>query len=422
MPKKKALTRASKAPAKKAATKAATKAAKKTGPRAAKNPAISPLRFAHPFFTPGGGKGHTAADRMLGHIATKLTAIPPVRGKSTMDLADVIGAAGAKQIADARSITLHAMGDSGNGPNSAQGAVATAMAKDYDPAKPATSPALLYHLGDVVYHPNKDQHYKEEFYEPYVHYPGKIVAIPGNHDGEVFPTTDPVTLRAFLANFCAASQKVPAIAGTIFRETMNQPGVYWLLRAPFVDVIGLYSNSAENPGFIESPSIGTAQSTWLQSTLAMIAAERKQQQRKALVIATHHPPYTSGGHSPSPDMLADIDKACAAADVGPDLFLSGHAHSYQRYTRFVQQGGKEAQIPYIVAGTGGVGEQAVDKPTKKRVGDVRFDNALKGYGYLSVTVSASTIVTTFTEVDVGSGKTSVFETATLDLGTMTVST
>lgn len=382
----------------------------------------TPLRFAHPFFTPGGGKGHTPADRMLGHIATKLTAIPRVRGKSIMDLADVIGPAGAKQIADAGSITFHAIGDSGNGPNSAQGAVAAAMAKDYDSAKPATSPALLYHLGDVVYHPNKDQHYKEEFYEPYVHYPGKIVAIPGNHDGEVFPGTDPVTLRAFLANFCAASQKVPPVAGTIFRETMNQPGVYWLLRAPFVDVIGLYSNSAENPGFIASPKIGNAQVTWLESTLAMIAAERKNKERKVLVIATHHPPYTSGGHSPSPDMLATIDKACAAAGVGPDLFLSGHAHSYQRYTRFVQQSGKEAQIPYIVAGTGGVGEQAVDPPTQKRVGELRFDNALKAYGYLSVTISASKVVLRFTEVDVMTDKTTVFETATLDLKTMTVST
>jgi hypothetical protein len=31
---------------------------------------------------------------------------------------------------------------------------------------------------------------------------------------------------------------------------MNQPGVYWLLRAPFVDIIGPYTDVAENPGFI----------------------------------------------------------------------------------------------------------------------------------------------------------------------------
>ena len=55
----------------------------------------------------------------------------------------------------------------------------------------------------VIYGPGKDNAYRGEFYEPYVHYPGKIIAIPGNHDGEVFPKTDPKTLEAFQANFCA---------------------------------------------------------------------------------------------------------------------------------------------------------------------------------------------------------------------------
>jgi hypothetical protein len=43
---------------------------------------------------------------------------------------------------------------------------------------------------------------------------------------------------------------VPKIASDvgIFRETMTQPGVYWLLQAPFVNIIGLYSNIAEGPG------------------------------------------------------------------------------------------------------------------------------------------------------------------------------
>jgi hypothetical protein len=32
---------------------------------------------------------------------------------------------------------------------------------------------------------------------------------------------------------------------------MIQPGVYWLLDAPFVRIIGLYSNCLENPGYLE---------------------------------------------------------------------------------------------------------------------------------------------------------------------------
>lgn len=33
---------------------------------------------------------------------------------------------------------------------------------------------------------------------------------------------------------------------------MTQPGVYWWLDAPFVDLLGLYSNTIEGPGFKEA--------------------------------------------------------------------------------------------------------------------------------------------------------------------------
>ena len=57
---------------------------------------------------------------------------------------------------------------------------------------------------------------------------------------------------------------------------------------------------------------------------------------RALVIATHHPPFTgSPEHVPSPTMLQPIDQACTAAGILPDLWLSGHAHVYERYTRTV---------------------------------------------------------------------------------------
>src|SRR5258708_31329906 len=121
------------------------------------------------------------------------------------------------------------------------------MEQDFNVDPPANSRACFFHLGDVIYLHDKDARLRTEFYEPYVHYPGKIIAIPGNHDGEVFPKSDPTTLKAFLANFCAASQSVPPIAGTIFRQTMNQPAVYWLLDAPFLHIVALYSNAAENP-------------------------------------------------------------------------------------------------------------------------------------------------------------------------------
>jgi len=56
----------------------------------------------------------------------------------------------------------------------------------------------------------------------------------------------------------------------IFRENMTRPGVYWPLDAPFVRIIGLYSNRMENPGYPEDRDskgkVDQSQITWLQST------------------------------------------------------------------------------------------------------------------------------------------------------------
>lgn len=367
--------------------------------------AKKPLRFAHPFFTatpvnerkgyPGIGK------RLLDHIKGKLQKVPPAKGDSVMTLANVIGVDGATSIAATGSIRFHAVGDTGRDKDSPQGDVADAMARDFDITQPATSPAFFLHLGDVIYGHDKDVRYRREFYEPYAHYPGKIIAIPGNHDGEVFPLTDPKSLRAFLANFCANGQEVPAIAGSIFRQTMNLPGVYWRLSAPFVDIIGLYSNAAENPGFISGGAAGVVQKNWLVKTLSTIAKERKQAGRKALVFATHHPPFTSGGHSSSHVMLADIDDACRKAGITPDLFLSAHSHNYQRYTRQVPVNGRRLGVPFIVAGTGGINDARVPPATKNTTNNVTFEASKKGYGYLLVEISKSTIVVRFIAVEGG---------------------
>jgi hypothetical protein len=388
------------------------------------------LRFAHPFFTttppearapvPGVGK------QLLTHIQGKLLPIPAAKRTPTMTLADVIGAQGETDVTNSGSISFHAVGDTGKSANSPQGAVAEAMATDFNISAPASSPAFFFHLGDVIYGPNKDVNYRPEFYEPYVHYPGKIIAIPGNHDGEIFPRTDPTTCKAFQANFCAPSQTVPPIAGTIFRQTMNQPAVYWLLDAPYVQIVGLYSNAAENPGFISGAIPGQAQKTWLLATLKTVAQQRKNGPRKALVLATHHPPFSSGGHSGSTEMLAEIDGVCQQAGIMPDLFLSGHAHSYQRYTR---QPASHAglQIPYIVAGTGGINDQVIIPATGQASGDHTFVKSLQGYGYLLVKVAgaadkktATTLTVTMYQVDPISQKKSQYDQVTVNLAMGTV--
>src|SRR5260370_3997835 len=268
-----------------------------------RRPGSEPLGCAHPFFATQPVAARKAVPRVGKQLVTEmqgnLQAVPAPKGAPGMTLADVIGDKASQEIQATGSMRFHAVGDTGKGANSPQGDVAEAMATDYNAAKPHTaSPAFFFHLGDVIYGPGKDNAYRGEFYEPYVHYPGKIVATPGNHDGEVFPKSDPATLKAFLNNFCAASPSVPAIAGTIFRQTINQPGVYWLLNAPFVDIVALYSNAAENPGFISGTIPGPAQNPWLIQTLQTITPppKAKPQQPNPLILPTPPPPYTPPAH------------------------------------------------------------------------------------------------------------------------------
>lgn len=301
-----------------------------------------------------------------------------------MSLADIIGQDGTDVIQKAGQILIHIAGDTGvpeTDHETRQVMVAEAMTKDFVVNQPEKSPAFFLHLGDVIYGSATDA-FLSEFYRPYMHYPGKIVAIPGNHDGE-----SSVKMTAFQKYFCATSATVPAIAGSIFRQTMTQPGVYWFMDAPFVQIIGLYSNSAENPGFISGAKPGPQQKNWLIKTLKNIKAARDKGTRKALLIVTHHPPYSSGGHSGSTQMLADIDDACKGL-VMPDAFLSGHAHSIQRYTRKVPFNGKNLTIPYIVSGCGGHGKQGVAKVTKAPGSNPTYDFGYVGWGYTMATVSS----------------------------------
>jgi hypothetical protein len=188
-----------------------------------------------------------------------------------------------------------------------------------------------------------------------------------------------------------------------------------MLDAPYVNIIGLYSNVGESLGFISGAQAGKKQKDWLIKTLKAIKAERAQGTRKALVIATHHPPFSAGGHGPSSAMLKDIDDACKQGGIMPDVVLAAHAHNYQRYTRFVSFGGKQLQIPYIVAGSGGRTSQSIKAADGTRVGDESFESSLFGYGFLTMTITSSTLTIHFTQVDKNSGTSSAFDHVTVNL-------
>lgn len=342
-----------------------------------------------------------------------------------MTLDQVIGTDGLKQIQAAGSITFHAVGDTGS-PDTMTETISHAMTGDYNIAKPETSPAFLFHLGDVIYYQNNDVGYLSQFYTPYKHYPGKIIAIPGNHDGEMFKYDDPKrvgtgqanSLDAFQENFCQDQAGVPPAAKTIYREMISQPAVYWYLNAPFVDIVALYSNVADGPGYIADGNvIGSSQKDWLTKTLTAIAQQRKKGPRKALVIAVHHPPFSGGGHSPSPDMLKDIDDSCNTGGVMPDMVISGHSHNYQRFTRYFPSGGTKMQIPYFVVGCSGHGIQPIGHADGSMTDDHSFDSSLAGYGYLTVTADANTITAKFTQVNQDQTSQQYDKTIVVDLAT-----
>jgi hypothetical protein len=393
--------------------------APKAVPSKARSAKSTPLRFAHPFFTstPVANRKvspQTNTTSMSQFASQKLGPIPAPKRDPMMDLKDIIGSPGTDEIQNAGAIKFHVIGDTGRpgGDNTPQEQVVEAMTGDYDVAAGGRNPALLLHLGDVIYGPDKSKLYRDEFYRPNMKYPGKIIAIPGNHDGETFKGTDPVSLKDFLDNFCAASATVPGIAADvrIFRETMTQPGVYWMLSTPFANIIGLYSNIAEGPGNLLGAKKDDQQTKWLTKTLGGL---KQAGDRKALVIATHHPSYSSGGHSGSPDMLAQIDKTCNDAGIVPHAMLAGHSHTFQRYTRTTRMAGAQVQIPYLVAGCGGHAASSVTAASGQHMGETIFEKSLKGFGYLMVTANTAQVSIEMIETTDGIKKS--FDRVTIDI-------
>ena len=197
---------------------------------------------------------------------------------------------------------------------------------------------------------------------------------------------------------------------------MTQPGVYWLLKAPFLNVIGLYSNIAEGPGDLRGGNGDNKQIQWLTKTLGALKKARDGGDESALVIATHHPPFSEGGHGGSPDMLKQIDDACTATGIIPNAMLAGHSHNYQRYTRTVRFGGATGEVVYIVAGCGGHAASPVSTASGQNVGnDAVFQKSMRGYGYVLLTANSDQLVIEVFETTNGTKQS--FDQATINLGT-----
>ena len=343
-------------------------------------------------------------------LKTEVVGFPQASGKTTdvYPLADAWGANGAtviNSIKTAQSITFHMIGDSGAtaaAKYTSEIKVADAVTNDFHSSKAADRPSFMFHLGDVVYNFGEWNYYYDQFYEPFRNYAAPIFAIPGNHDSFVLPGTakgdEPLT--TFMRNFCGASLAVTKDAGSLHRTCLMQPGVYFALDAPYVRIIGLFSNALEDPGVISSESGGgpvaaaakgkgkgkggggkgkAGGATWPavpDYQLAFLSAQLQQIKATnypgAVIITVHHPPFTysaqkagsSGGkHYGSPIMLADIDSICQSTGVYPHAVISGHAHNYQRYTRSLKFAGKNYTVPFIICGDSGHNVTAITGST-----------------------------------------------------------
>jgi Calcineurin-like phosphoesterase len=382
-------------------------------PRKAKAALSRPL-FAEPVFaegfptpdpsqfkvTPDDSADYTKQVDAL--LYSEVVSFPQARGKpgDLFSLETAWGPNGPtviQAINTAQSITFHMIGDSGATAQSTFPAmikVSDAVTNDFHSASAANRPSFLFHLGDVVYNFGESAYYYDEFYEPYRNYPAPIFSIPGNHDSFVLPNapTSSEALTIFQRNFCSAAPAVTVEAGSLHRTSITQPGVYFALDAPYVRIIGLFSNALEDPGVISSQaakskkgtkkkpdSSTSATPTWPvvpDYQLAFLSTQlqniKNRNYQGAVILAVHHPPFvysppsggSSGGtHYSSPFMLADIDTVCKNVGVYPHAIISGHAHNYQRYTRKLQFNGQTYSVPFIICGDSGHNVDKLVKPS-----------------------------------------------------------
>src|SRR6266851_1086605 len=241
--------------------------------------------------------------------------LPAPTGKSPyhLKLDSVLTSAQMQAIQSAQRLVFHVAGDTGGvkAPQD-QHDVALHMEADFDTTDSAAHPAFFYNLGDVVYYYGEASQYYSQFYEPYQLYPAPILAIPGNHDGDV---QDPsvASLAAYVENFCAPTPRLTKEAGDVSRDAMTEPNVYWTMETPFATIIGLYTNVPEG-GWLDDKQIA-----WLTGELSAAPVG------KALIVAMHHPIYSADVlHSGSKYMATVLEHAIQQSSRWPDLVIAGH--------------------------------------------------------------------------------------------------
>jgi hypothetical protein len=304
-----------------------------------------------------------------------------------LDLSHVVDATEIAAIKKANKIVFHTTGDGGGVRDGAaqETLVAEAMEEDFSSNR-ADSPAFFYHLGDVVYYNGEPENYVVQYFKPYQFYPAPILAIAGNHDSSISTSDTPGVLDQFMKVFCSSAPQT--LVPDFDRTSMTEPYLYFTLEAPFVKIIGLYSNNGEGPGVLD-PNGDTHQLDFLEAEFKRAASARAKDSR-AVLVAVHHPLFSiSADHGASPKMLQQVDALMDSTGFIPDAFISGHVHGFELFIREYNK----HEIPYIICGTAGYNDDAHVREQYRFPAD--FGNGFSltqffnfQYGYMRVTVDS----------------------------------
>jgi hypothetical protein len=316
--------------------------------------------------------------------------VPTPREYPLMDLSSVVGAnpPGYADSEGAESIAFDIIGDSGAPSQSKLQGYESKVADLLTSDAAASAPAFMYHVGDVVYFYGERAYYYSQFYDPFRSYPAPIFAIPGNHDGVIYESSQ-VSLADFQSAFCAQTPGRWSGSAGILRSAMTQPGVYFTLNHPLVSIIGLYSNCGESLGWLDEQQL-----TFLYQELLRLKAARRNG-LLAVIMAIHHFPRWFPGQSTADPNSNAIDAVYAKAGFWPDAVICGHAHLYQRVVRPNAGVNGKQQIPYVMSGAGGYGitpAEEVGKAYMQKIGTQAAANAMgcvvNESGYVRATVTS----------------------------------
>lgn len=350
---------------------------------------------------------------VLTHRTQRFQPLPTPLGEPPyhFDLETVVPGIGA-EAATLGKLVFHCVGDTG-GIKSPEYQASVAAAMKGDLLLPdATRPRFFYHLGDVVYYNGQIADYYSQFYEPYDHYGIPILGIPGNHDGDPADVTQ-ISLDGWVRYFMTAKPVVRPESKDAPRVTLSLPNPYFTLNAPFVTIVGMYTNVPEGG------SIDSVQQQWLTNEFATAPID------KALIVALHHPIYSFDDHHSGSAAMADaVQHAINDSRRVPNMVLSAHVHNYQVIERQVvpqsaagthggtkqkpKAGAPSTVTPFLVCGHGGYyhlhGMNAAAGVTDPVTGAHLLFEEHQHHGYMTLIIGKESISGVMTSVANGSGK------------------